>query len=154
MAGQTNRDFDAEVLARISEGESLSEVCADLRDFGCPSKAWFLAKVLDDKAFADRYARARELQCSVWGDRIIKEAATSRVGEKIETDAAGAVVKITIGDCVDRSRLAVDALKWTLARLHPRQYGDRVTQQIEGPNGGPVQLQWKSRSTTPPATKA
>lgn len=47
---------------------------------------------------------------------------------------------MTTGDMVDRSRLAVDALKWTLAKLHPKQYGDKVTQEIQGADGGPVKI--------------
>lgn len=153
MAGPTNRDFDSEVLLRVSEGESLRQVCADLKDFGCPTAGRFCQRVLDDDAFAKRYARAREMQCEAWADKIYLEASTPKLGEKTELDAGGNVVKVTQGDTVDRSRLTVDALKWLLARLHPKRYGDKVEQRVGGLDGGPIQFSWKSRSTTPHETK-
>ena len=134
----------------MAEGESLREICADLKDFGCPAASTFCGRVLDDKNFAERYARARQLQCSAWGDRIVSEALKCRIGEKTRVDAEGGV-EVTTGDCVERSRLAVDALKWTLAKLHPKQYGDKLA--VGGADDlGPIQLTWKSRSTTPPET--
>lgn len=42
------------------------------------------------------------------------------------------------GEHVQRSRLRVDTRKWFAARLHPKKYGDKVTQEISGPGGGPV----------------
>jgi hypothetical protein len=150
VAGQINRDFDEDVLSRMAEGESLRSICRDLKDFGCPSASMFCGRVLDDKAFAERYARARELQCEAWGDRIIEEATRARPGERTKTTVEGGV-EVTTGDCVERSRLAVDALKWTLAKLHPKKYGEKLA--VGGAEDlGPIQLTWKSRSTTLPET--
>jgi hypothetical protein len=150
VAGKVNRDFDDVVLKRMAEGESLRSICADLKASGCPVASWFCERALDEKEFGERYARARVLQCEAWADKIHDEAVVSRLGTKTVEKPEG--VEITTGDAVDRSRLAVDALKWTLAKLHPAKYGDRLTQQLEGPDGGPIQLTWKSRSTTPPGT--
>ena len=141
VAQDASRDFDSEVLGRMAEGESLRSICRDLKDFGCPAASTFCAKVLDDKQFAERYARARQLQCDAWGDRIIAEALNCRMGEKTKVTSEGGV-EVTTGDCVDRSRLAVDALKWTLAKLHPKKYGDKVTQEIGGIGGGPILYGW------------
>jgi hypothetical protein len=127
VAGQTNRDFDAEVLSRMAEGESLRHICSDLKAFGCPAASTFCGRVIDDKSFAERYARARELQCEAWADEIREESHKCRFGE-IETTKPDGGVEIRKVDCVDRSRLAVDALKWTLAKLHPKKYGDKVEQ--------------------------
>ena len=95
--------------------------------------------------FAERYARARELQCEAWADEIREESRKSRLGTKTVEKPDG--VEITTGDSVDRSRLAVDALKWTLAKLHPKKYGDKVTTEITGKDGGPIQYGW---GDTPP----
>ena len=130
MAGPVNRDFDAEVLARMAEGESLRSICADLKDFGCPSASRFVQRVVfaetePDKEFAKRYARARELQCEAWADEIREESRKCRPGETV-TEKGDGSVEVKRGDCVERSRLAVDALKWTLAKLHPKKYGDKL----------------------------
>lgn len=45
---------------------------------------------------------------------------------------------VEIGDMVDRSRLQVDSRKWLLSKLVPHKYGDKITQEISGPNGKPL----------------
>jgi hypothetical protein len=88
--------------------------------------------------------------CEAWADRIHHEATTSRMGKKTVEKPEG--VEITTGDAVERSRLAVDAMKWTLSKLLPKKYGDKLA--IGGAEDlGPVQLSWKSRSTTPRETR-
>jgi hypothetical protein len=125
----------------MSEGESVREICADLKDFGCPSAATFHARVLDDKEFSERYARARILQAEAWADKIYAEATRPQIGEKTKTLPDGGV-EVTTGDNVDRSRLAVDALKWTLSKLHPKKYGEKTQTEITGTDGGPLTVSW------------
>jgi hypothetical protein len=48
-------------------------------------------------------------------------------------------VEITTADAVDRSRLTVDSLKWYLCKLAPKKYGEKVSTEVSGPDGGPVQ---------------
>jgi hypothetical protein len=155
VAGPVNTDFDDEVLARISEGESLRAICADLKDFGCPAASTFCGRVIDDKSFAERYARARDLQYEAWACLIREQSAKCRLGEIVTEKGDGTVETKTV-DSVDRSKLEVDSLKWLLAKLHPKRYGDKLA--VGGADDlGPVQLSWKSResnSTTRPETKA
>ena len=122
----------------MCEGESLRAICKDLKDFGCPAASTYCGRVLEDKAFAERYARARELQCEAWADLLVQEARNCRPGEKTRVTPEGGV-EVTTGDCVDRSRLAVDALKWTLSKLHPKRYGDKM-QHTDASGEGPVQV--------------
>jgi hypothetical protein len=60
------------------------------------------------------------------------------VAEKRVQKADGSV-EITTADAVDRSRLAVEAIKWYLCKLAPKKYGDKVSTEVSGPDGGPVQ---------------
>jgi hypothetical protein len=39
------------------------------------------------------------------------------------------------------ARVELDARKWFAARFLPKRYGDRLSQEISGPNGGPIQQQ-------------
>ena len=151
MAGPVNTDFDETVLARMSEGESLRSICENLKSQGCPTASRFTQRVLEDTVFATRYARAREMQAEAWADIIREHSAKTRLGEIVTEKGDGSIETKTV-DCVDRSRLEVDSLKWLLAKLHPKRYGEKVQNEITGADGGPVQLSWKSRSTTPPAT--
>jgi len=40
---------------------------------------------------------------------------------------------------VDRSRLMIDARKWLASKLAPKKYGDKVSAELSGPDGGPIQ---------------
>ena len=44
-----------------------------------------------------------------------------------------------ISERIQRSKLRVDTRKWALARMNPRKFGERVTREITGPGGGPLQ---------------
>lgn len=46
--------------------------------------------------------------------------------------------KVVTADMVERARLQVDTRKWLLAKMAPKRYGDKVQQEITGPEGGPV----------------
>jgi oligoribonuclease (3'-5' exoribonuclease) len=52
---------------------------------------------------------------------------------------------IEIADDADidphHKRIMVDARKWVAAKLKSRKYGDKVTQEHSGPNGGPIRAE-------------
>ena len=39
---------------------------------------------------------------------------------------------------VNRSRLRVDTRKWLMARMAPKKYGDKITQEVTGADGTPL----------------
>lgn len=42
---------------------------------------------------------------------------------------------------VQAEKLRIDARKWLLARMAPKRYGDKITQEISGPDGRPIQTE-------------
>jgi len=48
-------------------------------------------------------------------------------------------------------RLEADNKKWLMAKLKPRRFGDKVTQEHSGPNGGPIQARIAVEFVRPPA---
>ena len=42
---------------------------------------------------------------------------------------------------VNRSRLRIDARKWVLARMNAKKYGERVSTELTGANGGPIKTE-------------
>ena len=42
------------------------------------------------------------------------------------------------GENVRRSALRVETRRWLLSKLLPRQFGDKIEQQITGPGGAPL----------------
>jgi hypothetical protein len=90
------------------------------------------------KEFSDLYARAKEEAAELFAEEIV-EIADEREGKAIMSDGQEVAV-VFDSTAVARNRLRVDARKWVAAKLKPRKYGDRVAQEISGPDGGPVQI--------------
>lgn len=104
-AAQNPQPTDAQVLERISTGESLRSIA---RAHGL-DESTIRKRFRDDPQLAPQYAHAREAQADHYAERIVDEALSSE-------DAA-------IG------RLRMDALKWAASKLAPKRYGDK--QQVE-----------------------
>lgn len=117
-----------EVLERLADGELLAEVAQDV---GVKRTTLYM-RFQATPEMADAYARARQ------------EGLLTR-GERLRSMVANATLKTTPSGGVDpgdvsRLKLIVDTEKWTLARLAASVFGDKVEQTIQGPNGGPVQI--------------
>jgi len=109
-----------DILERLADGESLKSICE--RE-GMPSRGAVNHWVLNDHdGFASRYATAREAGLMTLADDILV----------ISDDGSNDTYKDADGndrtntDVVQRSRLRVDSRKWILAKLMPKQYGDRL----------------------------
>jgi hypothetical protein len=108
--------FAAEVCRRMSEGESLRQVC---RDTGMP-EATVRTWVRDNREdFATQYQAARMLQVESWSDQIIELA------NRDDLDPAD-------------KRVRVDSLKWLMSKLVPKRWGERLL--VAGDADSPVQL--------------
>lgn len=105
------------ICKRLSEGESLLQICRDPDMPGRNAVYQWLEKHED---FAAKYARARERQAETLADQVHFIAET-------EED-------------VNRARLRIDAIKWHAGKLAPRIYGDKL--QHSGEGGGPVLIKW------------
>jgi hypothetical protein len=67
---------------------------------------------MNNKAFSEQYAQARQKQADSYADMILDEAFNSHDAQ--------------IG------RLRVDALKWVASKLAPKRYGDKVEVEQTG----------------------
>lgn len=86
--------------------------------------------------FSEQYARAREAQA----DKLAEEALTIADDGRNDTytDADGNVK--TDSEVIQRSKLRVDTRKWLASKMAPKKYGDKVTQEHTGANGGAIQV--------------
>jgi hypothetical protein len=132
------------VLEGIAEGGSLREVCGKP---GLPSVTTFMRWLADERneTLRERYARARELQAEYMAEDILtiadEECTTVRADKHgTQDDGDGKTEVVFDSTAVQRNRLRVDARKWLLSKLAPKKYGDKVTQEHTGPNGGPAQF--------------
>lgn len=105
------------ILLGVSEGKSLRKIC-EPEDM--PSEAAVRRWVMDDhEGFAAHYTRSRDIGLDCRADAIIEDA-------KAAKDAG-------------LGRLSFDADRWYLSKLAPKRYGDKLTTELTGADGGPIQ---------------
>ena len=124
------------ICDRLGQGESLRQICADEN---MPGKSTVMRWLASQEAFRDQYARAREAQADYWAEEII-EISDDDSGDTIKDEEKG--TERFNSEFAARSRLRVDTRKWLMARMAPKKYGDKVTQEHTGADGGPVVVSW------------
>ena len=124
------------ILKRLADGETLAEIC---RSDGMPHDSSVRAWALDDRdGFAAKYRRAREIGYLHMADEIIEIAHDGSNDWMERTNPrTGAVEEVPNHEHINRSRLRVDTLKWTLSKCLPRIYGDKLA--VTGADGGAVE---------------
>lgn len=123
-------EIGREINRRIAEGESLRTICSDDT---MPSRSivydWLLRADEGEPfaSFSDQYVRARELQADSFADEI-QDIADDGANDWMEThDKDGKLIGWKVnGEAIQRSKLRVDARKWTASKLKPKKYGDRL----------------------------
>ena len=130
------------ICERIADGESLRAIC-EAEDM--PNRATVFRWLTIHSEFSDQYARAKEEQAESLADEIVSIAdeqctiiKASKHGQKFGEDEDDVEV-VFDATAVARNRLRVDARKWVASKLKPKKYGDKLQQEVSGPNGGPVQ---------------
>jgi len=98
-----------EICDTIASGNSLRAVC---RKMGI-AKSTVFKWLHDHPDFLDHYTRAREIRGEFYGERV-SEIGIKGEGGEIDPQVA---------------RVAIDAYKWTAARMAPKSWGDK--QQID-----------------------
>ncbi len=131
-----------EICERIAEGESLRAIC---RDEDKPHRATVLRWLAEHEEFAAKCARARVLQADALEEQMqeVADDGTNDWMERRSEAEKGAGVMtgwVLNGEHVQRSKLRVSTLQWRAAKLNPKKYGDKVQQELSGPNGGPMQI--------------
>jgi transposase-like protein len=141
-------ELAAQICEQVSTGKSLRQVCRELDVNESTVRKW----VLDDReGFSAQYARARELQIAAMEDELY-EIADDGTNDWMTIKRGGEDVEVPNNEVLQRSRLRIDTRKWIMSKILPKKYGDKLA--LGGADDlGPVQLTWKSRSTTPPETK-
>ena len=108
-----------EILARLSDGETLTGICQEL---GCsPSAVTHLAD--RDPDFAQRYARARQMQADALAEDVV------RIADE-EPDPA-------------KARVRTDARKWLASKVNPAKFADKQQLEHTGKGGAPISvIEW------------
>lgn len=150
------RDREAvfgDLCVLLEQGMSLTEACTRVVDAPLPSSVlkWVDS---DPEGIGQRYALARETGYRLLGDEISRiSAETHAIVYVQKRDAAGNLMHDETGepllekalaplsaDVMAHKRLMVDTLKWKLSKMLPKVYGDKVTQEHTGKDGGPITM--------------
>jgi hypothetical protein len=104
-----------------------------------PSKTTVMRWLAAHAEFRDQYAGAREAQADYYAEEIVEisDDGTNDWMERKRGD--GETEEVENKEVLNRSRLRVDTRKWLMARMAPKKYGDRITQELTGKDGGPIE---------------
>lgn len=132
-----NQEIASGICERIADGESLRSICAS---DDMPAKSTVFKWLTQQNGFADQYAHAREAQADTLFDEMLDIADDARNDwmERNGKDDAGWEAN---GEHIQRSKLRLEARKWMAGKLRPKKYGDKITQEHTGADGGPVMIQ-------------
>jgi hypothetical protein len=123
-------DLAADFCSRIALGKSLRRV---VKDADMPSHSsiyrWFSLY----PEFCEQYARAKEDSADSRADQV-EEIAEKVLDGEYDPQAA---------------RVAIDAFKWTSGKHKPKKYGDKITQEHTGKDGGPIKTSANVFNFTP-----
>jgi len=122
---EERKELANQVIDLMTEGHSTRTAC---KMVGLPMGT-FLRWCDNDAALADQYTRARAILIEHMAEDTLDIA-----DEAVGTTDNGS----TDSGAVAKQRLQVDTRKWLLSKLAPKKYGDKITQEVTGANGGPI----------------
>jgi len=127
------------ICERLANGESLKSIC---RDASMPPESTVrLWASRTDHPFAEQYARARELGFWSMADELLDIADDGSNDWMVREGRDGEPSWTLNGEHVQRSKLRLDQRRWLLSRMMPKTFGDKVTTEHTGADGGPIQTE-------------
>jgi len=129
----------AAILERIALGEPLRQIC---RDDGQPAWRTVYDWMMEEKDFATRFARARELGEDAIAQECmdIADNATNDWMEQFDAQGESTGWKLN-GDHVQRSKLRIETRLKLLAKWNPKKWGEKQALEHTGADGAALTVQ-------------
>lgn len=129
-----------EVLARVDSGWHLTKALLDVE--GAPTKLMWYNWLRRDPELNQQYQDAKVRGLMAMADELQEIADTPHLGEtKTETsDANGGSSKVVTEDMLGHRNLQISTRKWLLGKGLPKLFGDRILQEVSGPDGSPLKI--------------
>ena len=121
-----NAELAATICAELADGKSLRSVC---RRDDMPSMVSVFNWLRIYPEFLKQYEAAKEESADAHSEDMLEIA-----DEPPPINANGGVDSGAVAD----KRLRIDTRKWLASKLKPKKYGDKLQQEVSGPNGGPI----------------
>jgi hypothetical protein len=129
------------VIEGLSKGIPLTIICQP-DDMPCDDTIRIWAE--DDEELSRDIARARIAGHDQIAMDALRIADTPMEGIVEKTGKDG--VEVTRADMLGHRKLQVETRLKLLAKWDPKRYGEKIAQEISGPDGGPVQTESKRTS--------
>jgi len=111
------QDIANDICSKLAEGQSLRAIC---RSEAMPHESTVRHWAVEDReGFFTQYTRSRDIGLDCMADEVQEIA-----------DGDGDVA---------RDRLRFDSRRWYLSKMAPKRYGDKLTQELTGLDGGPLE---------------
>lgn len=123
------------ILARMASGDSLRRACFEDE---MPAPSTFLLWVSQDKALSEQYDRVREVRADGMFEEMLDIADDGTNDWMLRGHGDNDPGWVANGENIQRSRLRVDTRKWALARMNPKKFGEKITNEVVGKDGGPI----------------
>jgi hypothetical protein len=123
------------ICDRLADGEPLRAIC---RDDGMPSWRTVYDWMRAHEEFSTRIADARELGFDAIAEEALLIADEPKEGIRREQSETG--VKTVSEDMLGHRKLQIETRLKLLAKWNPKKYGDKLSAELTGPNGGPMQV--------------
>lgn len=128
-----NKTLMTDIADRLGSGETLLSICADA---GMPSYRTVTRSVLKDDELFEIYRRGRVMQAEYYADHI-NDLAMSPLPADLDPRMLNAEVQ--------RRRLEVDTLKFTMAKLQPWGLRDK---KEDAPAQQSITISWQGNEVT------
>lgn len=122
-----------EICELLASGMSLRKICESKT---MPERPAVFRWLFNNEEFRNQYAQAREAWADAEFENIFDIADDGRNDTYKDDDGNTK----TDWDVLGRSKLRIDTRRWALARMSPKKYGDKVTNEHTGPNGEPLNI--------------
>ena len=124
-----------QICSKLADGLSVRKIAIELQIERATIRRWRDT----NEEFRSQYAHAREEGMDVLVDEIIEIADDSSNDTiKIYNDEGEEIGEKANSEWINRSRLRVDARKWSASKIAPKVYGDKL--ELGGKGGGPIQF--------------
>jgi hypothetical protein len=124
-----------EICERLAEGEPLRVIC---RDDHMPPWRTVYHWMEDRPEFSARIARGRDMGMDAILEDTLLIADEPKEGIRREESETG--VKTVSEDMLGHRKLQIETRLKLLAKWNPKKYGDKLSTELTGPNGGPLQV--------------
>lgn len=122
----------AQICCELASGRSLRDVC---REAEMPAQSTVFLWLSKHSGFSEQYARAMEARTNALAEEILDIADDSANDVHVTEDGK----ELIKSEVIARARLRVDTRKWLMSKMSPRKYGDKISQEVSGPGGEPIE---------------